>query len=193
MKNSNTVFRGKFPAGAALDDRGFTLAETLPAIAVVTLLLSLLLFLLSGTGINTVRSRETMLFLRDFLEFDEAIREKAGNVIIPYWERTLTVSAFREERDLSGTVPEIPYYGGVREGILRLSVDRENCLELESGDADRREYYIAPKALMVRNIEMVHDGEGRPLALKLGFEYRNRSFYTLAPFGAFPVKRNFYG
>lgn len=177
-----------------LDDRGFTLAETLSAIAVVTLLLSLLLFLLSGTGINTARSRETLLFLRDFLEFDKTIREKAGNVIIPYWERTLTVSAFREGRDISGTVLEIPYYGGTREGILRLSVDRENRLDLESGGGEEREEYCgAPKALMVRNIEILHDGEGRPLALKLNFEYRARSFYTLAPFGAFPVKWGFHG
>jgi hypothetical protein len=87
----------------------------------------------------------------------------------------------------------MPYYGGVREEILRLSVDREKRLDLESGGAGRREYYAAPKALVVKNIEIVRNGEGRPLALKLGFEYRNRSFYTLAPFGAFPVKRDFYG
>ncbi|MDR2053614.1 MAG: hypothetical protein LBP80_09380 [Treponema sp.] len=186
MKNSNTVLAGP-------DDGGFTLAETLPAIAVVTLLLSLLLFLLSGTGINAVRSQETTFFLRDFLAFDRTIREKAGNVIIPYWERTLTVSAFRKGSGLSGAVLEIPYYGGAREGILRLSIDRENRLELESaGGQDEREHYGAPKDLMVKNIDVLHDGEGRPLALKLNFEYRNQSFYTLAPFAAFPVRRGFH-
>jgi hypothetical protein len=39
---------------------------------------------------------------------------------------------------------------------------------------------------------VLRDDEGRPLALKLDFEYRNESFYTLAPFAAFPVKRGFY-
>jgi hypothetical protein len=183
MKNSNTVF----------DDRGFTLAETLPAIAVVTLLLSLLLFILYGTGVNTVRSQETLFFLRDFLDFDKTIREKAGNVIIPYWERALTVSGFGEGENLTGAILEIPYYGGAGEGILRLSVDRENRLGLESGGEDGREYRASPKALMVKNIEVLHDDEGRPLALKLAFEYRNQAFYTLAPFAAFPVKRGFHG
>jgi hypothetical protein len=177
-----------------LDDRGLTLVEILPAIAVVTLLLSLLLFLLSGAGINTVRSRETLLFLRDFLEFDKTIREKAGNVIIPYWERNLTAFAFHGERDLSGAVLEIPYYGGARERILRLSIDRDKRLGLENGgDGEAWEYYNSPKDLMVADIDILRDGEGRPLALKLNFKYRNQSFYTLAPFAAFPVKRGFHG
>ncbi|MDR2246925.1 MAG: hypothetical protein LBE17_09735 [Treponema sp.] len=195
MKNSNTVFPGKVPAGAVFDDRGLTLAETLPAIAVVTLLLSLILPLLSGVTTNTARSRETLIFLRDFLVFDKTIRDKAGKVVIPYWERTVTVSDFsRGGRDLAGAVLEIPYYGGAREGFLRLSVDRENRLVLESGGGgEGPEYCRAPKALTVRNVEVFRDDEGRPLALKLNFEYRNESFYTLAPFAAFPVKRGFYG
>jgi hypothetical protein len=195
MKNSNTVFPGKIPAGAVFDDRGLTFAETLPAIIVVTLLLSLLLPLLSGVSVNTARSRETLFFLREFLVFDKTIRDKAGKVIIPYWERTVTVSAFfRGGRDLAGTVLEMPYYGGAREGSLRLSVDGENRLVLESsGGEEEPEYYYAPKALTVKNVEVLHDDEGRPLALKLDFEYRNESFYTLAPFAAFPVKRGFHG
>ena len=194
MKNSNTVFPGKIPAGAVFDDRGFTFAETLPAIAVVTLLLSLILPLLSGVSTNTARSRETLFFLRDFLVFDKTIRNKAGKVVIPYWERTIAVSDFpRGGRDLSGAVLEMPYYGGEREGFLRLSVDGENRLVLESGGEEGPEYCRAPKALTVRNVEVLRDDEGRPLALKLDFEYRNESFYTLAPFAAFPVKRGFYG
>lgn len=197
MKNNNAALNSGMPAAPGLDDRGFTLAETLPAIAVVTLLLSVLLFLLSGTGINAVRSRETLFFLRDFLEFDKTIREKAGEVIIPYWEREAGASVFSgEAAGLPGAVLEIPYYGGAREGILRLSIDDENRLSLESlenGNGEGREYYRGPKSLLVKNIDIIRNGEGRPLALKLDFEYRNRSFYTLAPFSAFPVKRGLYG
>jgi prepilin-type N-terminal cleavage/methylation domain-containing protein len=189
-----TISHKGIPTGADFDDRGFTITETLTAIAVVTLLLSVLLVLLSSTSTNTVRSRETLFFLREFLEFDRKIREKAGAVIIPYWERTVTLSGFSPERRSSyGAVLEIPYYGGLREGILRLSIDRENRLSLESGRGEEREYFNAPAGLLVKDIEVLHDGEGRPLALKLSFEYRNKQYYTVAPFAAFPVKRVFYG
>ncbi|MDR0451794.1 MAG: hypothetical protein LBH15_01975 [Treponema sp.] len=192
MKNSNTDSCGGIADAAGSGDRGFTLAETLPAIAVVTLLLSALLFLLSGTGINAARSKETLFFLRDFLEFDKLIREKAGEVIIPYWERTPDSLVFPAgDRGLPGAVLEIPYYGGAKEGILRLSIDGENRLSLESSGGEARERYRSPGSLLAGNIEVIRNGEGRPLALKFNFEYRNRSFYTLAPFAAFPVKRRF--
>jgi hypothetical protein len=193
MKNSKTVFRCEIPAAPGPDDRGFSLAETLPAIAVVTLLLSVLLFLLSATGINAVRSKETLFFLRDCLEFDKIIREKAGEVIIPYWERAVTAAVSPgEAAGVHGAVLEIPYYGGKKEGILRLSIDRENRLGMESGGGEGREYYRSPKSLFVKNIELLRNSGDSPLALRLDFEYRNKSFYTLAPFAAFPVKRGLY-
>jgi prepilin-type N-terminal cleavage/methylation domain-containing protein len=192
MKNSKTVYHREIPAGVNFDDSGFTITETLTALTIVSLLLTLLLAALHSAGINAARSKENLFFLWDFLEFDRRIREKAAEVIIPYWERTVTLTGLSLERR-TDTVLEIPYYGGAREGILRLSADRENHLSLESSGGETQEYYSAPKDLRLRDIEVLHDGEGRPLALKLSFEHKNKLYYTLAPFAAFPVKRRFYG
>jgi hypothetical protein len=195
MKNSKTAYHREIPAGVNFDDSGFTIAETLTAISIVSLLLTLLLAILSVAGINAARSKETLFFLRNFLEFDGKIREKAAGVIIPYWERTVTLNNVSppEGRGAPDMVLEIPYYGGIREGILRLSADQENHLSLESSGGETQEYYSAPGDLRLRDIEVLHDGEGRPLALKFSFEHKNRRYYTLAPFAAFPLKRRFYG
>jgi hypothetical protein len=179
-------------ANIDFDDSGFTIVETLTAITIVTLLVFLLLFFTSAAGANAVRSKESVVFLREFLEFDRAIREKAGAVIIPYWDRTVTLYGFSAEGERPAVV-EIPYYGGVKDSILRLSIDRESRLSLESGSGEERECRDAPEGLLLKDIEVLHDDEGRPLSLKIRFEYRNKAYYTLAPFATFPVKRVLYG
>jgi len=81
MMNSNT----DSPADSG--ERGFTLTEALAAIGIISILTALVLSFLSSSIASSARSKDTLFFFKDMLLADEKIRELAGEVVIPYWER----------------------------------------------------------------------------------------------------------
>jgi prepilin-type N-terminal cleavage/methylation domain-containing protein len=180
MMNSNT----DSPADSG--ERGFTLTEALAAIGIISILTALVLSFLSSSITSSARSKDTLFFFKDMLLADEKIRELAGEVVIPYWERV------SELIPGNGTALEIPWYGGRKENVLRIQIDPQGRLSMNAPINGGPSTYTAPVSLTVNAADILRDGTGNPAGLRIRYDYRGKPCYTTAIFGSLPVRKRPY-
>jgi len=106
------------------DERGFTMAEAVAAIAVISIIGGLLA-VFSSVGLRAIeRTRGAATAAANLLEAETTLRDAAALVRIPYWERK------PELRFASGKA-SIPYFRGDPESRLELDWDGRSLLVAE--------------------------------------------------------------
>jgi hypothetical protein len=124
----------------------------------------------------SARSRDTLRLSAALIEADRIIRERAAAVAIPYWELQGNITE-------NGFSVALPWYGGVRDQYLTLSLE-DGALVIETRGvevAGEREVLLAQSALCVSGISLLRDSGGAPRGIDITYAYRDKPGRTLFP------------
>jgi hypothetical protein len=159
-------------------EEGWTLTELLAAIGIMAAAGLIAARLLAPCAASLRTSQETLGRTAALIRADGLIREFAGTIAIPYWER--------QDRIIQGESSiEIPWYKGAAD--LRLILDcREAGLVMAiAGPGFREETVIG--GFRVSALELIRGAEGLPFGLDLRGDFQGRDFRLTCAFGSFPL------
>jgi hypothetical protein len=166
-------------------DGGFTIVETLTAMGIICTALLLVWWGVSASMTGVSQSKGNVFFAMDLLRADRLIRDAAGEVQIPYWERRLNLQS--GEDDLT-----IPWYRGVADNYLHLfPEDDALIMEIHCNDEETGSVLLKRNVLL-RGIEslecrILRDDNQMPFGLAIDYEHRGKSFHTVAHFSSTPL------
>jgi prepilin-type N-terminal cleavage/methylation domain-containing protein len=157
-------------------DEGFTLVETLTAIAVISIAG---LALLSGVSMATrtlEKAKTRAIHATRLLNADERLRELIGQVAIPFWERNAGFAVRNETL-------ELPWYQGQKDAILRITfVKRDAQTMLEINTPDKREV-IMLDTVGEPALGLILDADKQPCGVEIRLaDYHSRIAFASRPF-----------
>jgi prepilin-type N-terminal cleavage/methylation domain-containing protein len=157
-------------------DDGFTLVETLTAIAVISIAG---LALLSGVSTATralEKAKARAMYATRLLNADERLRELIGQVAIPFWERNADILAHAETL-------ELPWYQGQKDAVLRIVfVKRDAQTMLEINTPDKREV-IMLDTVGEPTLGLILDADKQPRGVDIRLaDYHSRIAFASRPF-----------
>jgi prepilin-type N-terminal cleavage/methylation domain-containing protein len=158
---------------------GFTLLETLAAIAVVSLVMGILGLSLSSSAGALEKTRDRVLFGIRLLRADSLLRDRVGAVAIPYWETPIL-----EAGDASLA---IPWYQGERDGRLRLLTENGELI-LEAEDKWKKERLVLIAGLDGAELSVLRNEERAPCGIAVTYFHKQHSYRTLAAFSTAPLR-----
>ncbi|GHV89302.1 hypothetical protein AGMMS50267_16620 [Spirochaetia bacterium] len=82
---------------------------------------------------------------------------------------------------------EIPWHGGREDAVLRITVDRDKRLIMETNGTGEKEIRGTRKSLTINEVRLLCGKNGSPYGLRVSYEYHGKTGYTIAPFSTFPV------
>jgi prepilin-type N-terminal cleavage/methylation domain-containing protein len=162
-------------------DEGFTLLETLTAIAVISIAG---LALLSGVSIATralEKAKTRAMYAARLLSADERLRELIGQVAIPYWERNAGL-VVRNEAAYAAAL-ELPWYQGQKDAVLRIAfVKRDAQTMLEINTPDKRDV-IMLDFVGELTLGLILDADKQPRGVDIQLaDYHSRIAFASRPF-----------
>lgn len=160
------------PSSVSRDpETGSTVIEALMALLLIALALGAAFASVSG-GLRSIGSSGgTIKNAATLLRFDDALRNAALDVRVPYWEGDSAVTP-------DGAGGAVGFWQGTRNEALRLGMDGNGAfLENPSG---RRNF---PKVELL-SVGPLADSSGRERGLRVSYRIGEREFSTEALFGA---------
>jgi hypothetical protein len=156
--------------------------ETLAAMTVVSFIMIILALSLSSSAGAMERAKDRALFGIQLLRADSLIRDRIGEVAIPYWERA--------EAAIDGSSATIPWYRGEREGYARIAIE-EGTLIMETRDKQQKERITLLSGLDGAEFSILRNEEGAPCGIGVTYWRGQNSYHTLAAFSTFPLAGEF--
>jgi prepilin-type N-terminal cleavage/methylation domain-containing protein len=161
------------------NDEGFTLIETLTALALVSIIMTILTLALSSSLGVLGKSRDRALFGVRLLRADSLIRNRIGAVAIPYWETPVL-----ETGDSSVT---IPWYQGERSGYVRLLAE-DDSLIMETGEKKKTERIVLLSGLEEVGFSILRNEQRTPCGIDVAYSHKQKIYHTLSAFSTFPIQ-----
>jgi type II secretory pathway pseudopilin PulG len=148
-------------------EQGFTILETLTAIAVISLSTLIIAGFLASTIKLTGRVRDTLTLSVEMLKADEQLRRETAAVAIPYWERRVDIVQ-------TPSYTAVPWYGGEEAQTLELNINSGND---NSG-----------KFPTIIGVNILRDSNEKPYGIDIVQEYHGRTVHTSCCFSTLPVR-----
>ncbi|GHV73394.1 hypothetical protein AGMMS49940_06960 [Spirochaetia bacterium] len=162
------------------NDDGFTLMETLTALALVSLIMTIIALALSSAAGVWTQSRDRALFAVRLLRADSLVRSRIGAVAIPYWETPVLLAA-----DSSVT---IPWFEGERSGFVRLRAEDDRLI-METGEKRKTERIVLLSGLEGTELSILRDERHIPGGIGVTYFHKQKSYHTRSAFASFPIRR----
>jgi prepilin-type N-terminal cleavage/methylation domain-containing protein len=159
---------------------GFTLLETLAAMGILSVLLSLIALSLSSSVTALRASADRLLFAARLLRADALIRSKVNEIAIPYWE---TPSLEEDRSSLA-----IPWYGGRREASLRIETGGGRLI-METREGEKTETLTLLTGLEGAELSLLRDDLEIPWGIGVTYVYKQHSYHTWAAFSSISLGR----
>jgi len=155
------------------DQRGFTTFEALVALGLLSLLGGAPIAFSSGGMRAIERARAASASASTLLAMDDRLRNMAGRVRIPYWERRATVA-------LEPGGASVSYYEGEESSRLGIVLRGKSLTLSASGD----EHSFSP--IDEPRVALLKTAAGELSGISLEFSLRGKRYLIAAPFGATP-------
>jgi prepilin-type N-terminal cleavage/methylation domain-containing protein len=157
---------------------GFTLLETLTAMAVVSLIMTIIALTISSSAGALIKSKDRALFGVRLLRADSLIRSRIGAVAVPYWEIPVL-----EAGDSSVT---IPWYRGERGAYVRL-LSEDDSLIMETGEKGKTERIVLLAGLDGTELSILRDERRIPCGIAVTYFHKQKTYHTLSAFSTSPI------
>jgi prepilin-type N-terminal cleavage/methylation domain-containing protein len=157
---------------------GFTLMETLIAMGIVSLILTILTVSLSSSAAAMEKSKDKALFGIKLLRADSLIRHRIGAVAVPYWEIPVL--------ETDETSMTIPWYQGERNGYVRLLMDKDTLI-METGDKQKKERLVLISELDGLDLSVLRNNRHIPYGIDVTYFHNRNIYHTLSVFSTFPL------
>jgi prepilin-type N-terminal cleavage/methylation domain-containing protein len=152
---------------------GFTLMETLIAMGIVSLILTILTVFLSSSAAVVEKSKDRALFGIKLLRADSLIRDRMGAVAVPYWETPVL--------ETGETSMTIPWYQGERDGYVRLLTDKDTLI-METDDKQKKERLVLISGLDGIDLSVLRDDRHIPYGIDVTYFHNRNTYHTLSVF-----------
>jgi hypothetical protein len=152
--------------------------ETLVAMTVVSLVMIILGLSLSASAGAMERVKDRTLFGIQLLRADSLIRDRMGEVAIPYWERAAP--------EIAESSMTIPWFRGEREGYVRLAVE-EGSLVMETRDKQQKERITLLSGLDGAEFSILRNERNAPCGVGVACFRGQNSYHTLSAFSTLPL------
>lgn len=152
---------------------GFTLMETLIAMGIVSLILTILTVSLSSSAAVMEKSKDRALFGIKLLRADSLIRDRMGAVAVPYWETPVL--------ETGETSMTIPWYQGERDGYVRLLTDKDTLI-METDDKQKKERLVLISGLDGIDLSVLRDDRHIPYGIDVTYFHNRNTYHTLSVF-----------
>jgi prepilin-type N-terminal cleavage/methylation domain-containing protein len=157
---------------------GFTLMETLIAMGIVSLILTILTVSLSSSTAVMEKSKDRALFGIRLLRADSLIRHRIGAVAVPYWETPVL--------ETGETLITIPWYQGERDGYVRLLMDKDTLI-METGDKQKKERLVLISGLDGMDLSVLRNDRHIPYGIDVTYFHNRNIYHTLSVFSTSPL------
>jgi hypothetical protein len=161
---------------------GFTLIETMAAVGIVTIALSILSAAAVLSFRNTVDPVDFLFFGIRLLRADTLVRDKVEAVTVPYWD--LNFDPAQQDGSLV-----IPWYGGRKEDRLVFYLSRDGELIMETESRGKKEKQTLINKLESADISVWRDKAQIPRGIDILYRYQGRVYQTRSAFGSSPIGR----
>ncbi|WP_010259483.1 PulJ/GspJ family protein [Treponema primitia] len=152
---------------------GFTLVETLIALGVVSLIMTILTISMTSSAAALEKSKDRALFGIKLLRADSLIRDRIGAVAVPYWELPVLEAGESSVR--------ISWYQGERNGYIRLLTEKD-ALIMETEDKRKKERIVLISGLDGTNLSILRDEQHIPYGIDVIYLHRQKTYHTMSAF-----------
>ncbi len=163
------------------DDEGISTIEALVAIAILAIAGVALLGGASGAMAALVKAKNTARITSSLLRTDSLLREKIGNIRIPFWEQ-------KTEITVPGESAEIPWYDGKKDHLLKLYI-KEGTFIIETVTGETSETTALSSDIEHIDIKPILKGDKVPEGLDIGYTIKGKAYRTLAAFASAPLEK----
>ncbi|MFP3042360.1 type II secretion system GspH family protein [Treponema primitia] len=152
---------------------GFTLIETLAALGVVSLIMTIITISLSSSAAAMEKSKDKALLGIKLLRADSLIRDRIGAVAVPYWELpTLEADKYSVR---------IPWYRGERNGYVQLLVEN-GALIMETEGKGEKERVVLISGLDETILSILRDEQHIPYGIDITYLHKQKTYHTMSVF-----------
>jgi len=161
---------------------GFTLTETMAAVGIISIALSILSAAAVFSFRNTIDPVDFLFFGIRLLRADTLARDKVEAVTVPYWD--LNFDPAQEEQALV-----IPWYGGRKENRLAFYLSQDGELIMETESQGKKEKQTLINKLEGADLGVWRDEAQTPRGIDILYRYQGRVYQTRSAFGSSPLGR----
>jgi prepilin-type N-terminal cleavage/methylation domain-containing protein len=161
---------------------GFTLIETMAAVGIVSIVLSVLSIAAASSFRSVNGPVDFLLFGIKLLRADTLARSEIEAVSVPYWE--LNFDPVLQEQSLV-----IPWYGGRKADRLSLLFSQDGELIMETDTQGKTTRKVLMNNLDDAVITLWKDEAELARGIDIMYRYHGRVYQTRSAFGASPLRR----
>lgn len=162
-------------------DSGISTIEALVAVAILAIAGTALLGGTSGAMSALLKAKTAGITAIAILKTDEVLRTKTGNILIPFWEKNVTIDV--------GNIPaDIPWYEGIAISFLKVYA-KDGVVCIETGIEDNTEILMFPKYLTNMDMRIVIREDQTPVGIDYHYTIFKTEYRTLALFGSSPLEK----